>query len=330
MATTLRQGLLITDLASITIHLRDRIVSGLHRGRIHGGDRLPSFRQVAEYSGVNFRIVADAYRTLEDEGLVSIRGRSGVYVADQERLGEGKVLSETGRWMASVVAEAWKRRIALPELSEMVRRFTGSVPLRAAFVESTEDHMVAFCAEIEPALGLECRAVYLPPEGIRKGSVEAARIRDKLSEVDLVVTTAFHSSHVRQITEGMHSPLVAVSAHPDLGRAIRQKLRDGGLTVVCVDPRFAERIRSVYGVDHANEVRTVSVNDSWAVNQLDQSDPVLLTRAARRKLEDMDLPMIVPHSPTLSFESVRELSEAIIRLNLERATEPSGVERPDS
>ena len=294
----------------------------MHRGRIHGGDRLPSFRQVAEYSGVNPRIVADAYRALESEGLVSIRGRSGVYVADQERLGEGQVLSETGRWMASVAAEAWKRRIALPELSEMVRRFTGSVPLRAAFVESTEDHMVAFCSEIEPALGLECRAVYIPPEGVHEGSVEAARIRDKLTDVDLVVTTAFHSSHVYQITEEMHSPLVAVSAHPDLGRAIRQKLRDGGLTVVCADPRFADRIRSVYGGDRANQVRTVTATDMWAVNQLDHSEPVLLTRAARRMLEDTDLRMIVPHSPTLSFESVRELSEVIIRLNLERSAVP--------
>ncbi len=295
----------------------------MHRGRIHGGDRLPSFRQVAEYSGANPRLVADAYRALEGEGLVSIRGRSGVYVAEQERLGEGKVLSETGRWMASVVAEAWKRRIALPELSEMVRRFTGSVPLRAAFVESTEDHMVAFCAEIEPALGLECRPVYIPPEGVREGSVEAARMRDKLTDVDLVITTAFHSALVHQITEGMLVPLVAVSAHPDLGRAIHQRIRDGELTVVCVDSRFADRIRSVYSGDHADRVRTVLVNNVWALSHLDPSEPVLLTRAARRKLEDIELPIIVPHSPTLSFESVRELSEVIIRLNLERAAQTS-------
>jgi len=294
-------------------------VSGLHRGRLHAGDRLPSFRKVAEYSGADPRVVADGYRALEREGLVTIRGRSGVYVADQERLGEGQVLSETSRWMASVAAEAWKRRIAVPDLPEMIRRCTSSVQLRAAFLESTEDHMVAFCAELEPALGLQCRPVYLPPEGVREGSAEAARVRDEVSNVDLVLTTAFHSAHVHHITEGMPAPLVAVSAHPDLGRAIRQRLAEGELTVVCVDPRFADRIRSVYSLDHADRVRTVRVSDVWAVNNLDPAEPVLLTRAARRKLEDVELPMIVPHSPTLSFESVRELSEVIIRLNLERA-----------
>ncbi len=178
--------------------------------------------------------------------------------------------------------------------------------------------MVAFCAEIEPALGLKCREVYIPPEGVREGSVEAARMRDQLIDADLVITTAFHSAFVHQLTEGMPAPLVAVSAHPDLGRAIHKRIQDGVLTVVCVDSRFADRIRLVYTGDHADRVRTVLVNDVWAVNRLDPSEPVLLTRAARRKLEDMELPIIVPHSPTLSFESVRELSEVIIRLNLER------------
>ncbi|HXG71562.1 MAG TPA: GntR family transcriptional regulator [Gemmatimonadaceae bacterium] len=312
------RGNSIADLATTTIHLRDRIVSGLHRGRLHGGDRLPSFRQVAEYSGADPRVVAEAYRVLEGEGLVTIRGRSGVYVAEQERLGEGAVLSETSRWMASVAAEAWKRRITLPDLPEMVRRCTGSVRLRTAFVESTEDHMVAFTAELEPALGLECRSVYLPADGLKAGSSEASRLRAEIGEVDLIVTTAFHSALVHQMTEGIATPLVAVSAHPDLGRAIQQRIRQGALTVVCVDPRFADRIRSVYSGGHADRVHTVLVKDNSAVNQLNRSEPVLLTRAARRKLEDLDLPMIVPHSPTLSFESVRELSEVIIRLNLER------------
>jgi DNA-binding transcriptional regulator YhcF (GntR family) len=47
---------------------------------------------------MNARTVARAYRELEAEGLVEIRGRSGVYVAPQERR-DGEMLPEMMRWM---------------------------------------------------------------------------------------------------------------------------------------------------------------------------------------------------------------------------------------
>ncbi len=128
--------------APLIEQLRDRIVSSLHRGRLHGGDRLPSLRTLSRYFDADPRAISAAYRVLEGEGLVEIRGRSGIYVAEQERLGATGVLSETGRWVAGIAAEAWKRRVTLSDLPELIRRCTASVPLIAAFVESTEDHML--------------------------------------------------------------------------------------------------------------------------------------------------------------------------------------------
>lgn len=311
----------MVDEQSITTRLRDRIISGLHRGRLHGGDRLPSVRTVAENSGADHRIVASAYRSLEAEGLVDIRGRSGVYVAEQERLGSG-LLSETGRWLAGVFAEAWKRQIAVPSLPELIRRCSSSVELHAAFVESTEDHMTAFCVEIEAGFGLKCRRIFLASNSDEDPAhrVDEAWLREELIDADLVVTTAFYASPVRKVAEALDKPLVVVSAHPDLAHAVRQQLRHGNLTVVCADPRFGDRVRYVYGGEYQNRVRIVRADDAWALAQLDRSEPVLLTRAARRiLLDDVELQMIAPHSPTLSFESAHELSEVIIRLNMDRA-----------
>ena len=78
--------------------LRMRVVRGLHLGDLHTGDRLPSIQEIEREFGINGRIVARAYRALKVEGLVEVRGRSGVYVAQQDQL-TTRVLPETARWM---------------------------------------------------------------------------------------------------------------------------------------------------------------------------------------------------------------------------------------
>jgi DNA-binding transcriptional regulator YhcF (GntR family) len=67
--------------------LRDRILNALHLGTLRPGDRLPSIRTLWREMGVDHRVVAQAYRSLEAEGLVEVRGRSGVSVAPQDQLG---------------------------------------------------------------------------------------------------------------------------------------------------------------------------------------------------------------------------------------------------
>jgi GntR family transcriptional regulator len=50
-------------------------------GRLPAGRRLPPVRTLASDLGVNLNTVARAYRALEEEGFVLIRGRSKVEVA---------------------------------------------------------------------------------------------------------------------------------------------------------------------------------------------------------------------------------------------------------
>ncbi|NNC32700.1 GntR family transcriptional regulator [Longimicrobium terrae] len=65
-------------------------------GAAAAGDRLPSIRALWREMGVDHRVVAQAYRILEDEGLVEVRGRSGVYLAPR----------------TSSAARSWPRRRA--------------------------------------------------------------------------------------------------------------------------------------------------------------------------------------------------------------------------
>ncbi len=167
--------------------LRDRVVGGLHRGTLRGGDRLPGVRETARETGLDPRTVARVYRELEAEGLVEVRGRSGVYVAPQERH-DGEMLPETMRWMTGVIVESWRRMIRIPEFPDFVRRCTGAAQVRCALVESVADAVRAFSLELEWDLGFGVHVVSLDsPET----PSSAERLIGEIQDVDLIVTTSF-------------------------------------------------------------------------------------------------------------------------------------------
>ena len=298
----------------LTERLRDRIVSATHVGRVHAGDRLPGVREVAREMGANPRTVAKAYRVLEAEGLVEIRGRSGVYVAQQDHWG-GKLPAETGRWLGGILFEAWKRHIPIPDLAELIRHCTVRVHLRALCVDGTEDELRAVCAELETAFGIEC--IPLPASALPRHLGSVAR-KDPMRGADLIVTTAMFAGPVRQFADAWGKPLVVVTLHPDIVSGLDRRLAREGLTVVCVDPAFGDQLRSVavQGGTNPERIRVVLVDDTQAIAELDPLTPVLLTLAAKERLGDTALTPLLPLTPFISPESARQLSELMIRLHM--------------
>lgn len=300
--------------SNLTERLRDRIVSALHVGRIHAGDRLPSIREVALETGVNPRTVAKAYRELEREGLVEVRGRSGVYLARQDHWG-GKLLAETGRWLGGVLLEAWKRHIPIPDLAELIRGCTRAVRIRAACLAGNEDLCHAICAELESAFGIGCTPASAADLPTAHG--KAAEPSAELRTADLIVTTPFLSAPVRRAAEVLDKPVVTVTLHPDYVAAIERRLEEGTLIVVCVDPAFGEQVRAVHAGEFRDRVRVVLASDAEAIASLDPDEPVLLTRAAQERLGNVDITPLAPLAPFISPESAREIAELMIRLHME-------------
>ena len=305
--------------SELVARLRDRILSELHLGRLHAGDRLPSIRELAGRIGADQRVVAQVYRLLEAEGLVEVRGRSGVYVAPQDRFG-GQLLAETALWIAETLTDAWKRRIRVADFPELVRRCTATVRLHCACIESNEDHLTSLCTEASDDFGLEVHPVYLDAllQAEAGAVIDIDRFPGELRSADLLRTSAFHARVVRPIAALLDKPLLVMRVHSDLVDAIERRLRSAPLTLVCADPGFGERLRTLHGkVGGEERIRVVLADDVDAVAGLDRSEPVLLTRAARKRLGNVDLPVIAPHSPSFSAEAARELMELLIWLNME-------------
>ncbi len=311
----------VTELSD---RLRDRILNALHLGLLHPGDRLPSIRALWREMGVDHRVVAQAYRTLEDEGLVEVRGRSGVYLAPQDQLG-GELLAETARWMAGVLVEAWKRRMTVGEVPDLIRRCTTTRRIRCGVVESNIDQMTAYCHELSNDFGLDPVPISISPIPLPRPdrSVEFHGVEEALRAVDMVVTTSYHSRLVRKAAENVGIPAVTLTVNSEVVDIMQRRLRESGVTIVAAEAEFGNRMRAMYTdlIDRPEQLRVVLADDAEAIALLDPRDPVMLTRAARARLGEVNLPLLVPHSPTLSPQTARELLGLVIRLNVEASAQ---------
>ncbi|HLL46403.1 MAG TPA: PAS domain-containing protein [Longimicrobiaceae bacterium] len=186
---------------------RESLSLALYLGLLRAGDRIPGIREVSRATALNHKTVARAYRTLQKEGILEVRDRSGVYVG---ALGwtDRHPVGDTETWAAEVLTEAWRRRIGIPALPEVVRRWTAAAPLRCACVEADPERRAALCAELAGAFGFEC--VALAPDDAPGGS--AGGMATAVAGADLVVTTPFHAAGLRPLARAHGRPLMVVTA----------------------------------------------------------------------------------------------------------------------
>jgi PAS domain S-box-containing protein len=302
--------------ADLVALLRDQIANALHLGHIEPGDRLPSIRDLSRRFDVTTYAAVHAYEALAAEGVVEKRGRSGMYVAAQDSVGQG-LLGETALWVVDVLAGAWDNQIKVPHVPDLVRRWTAAVRLRVACVESDADTLTALCTEVANHFGMDSRPMS-PEELMADGGNGAARAASQpLRDVDVLLTTAYHAAEVRRAAEATGKPMLVAGVNPEHARAVEERLRHGDLAVVCVDPRFGQRVRAMRGGRYASRVRVVPVDDREALAALDAADPVLLTRAAHERLDGSELRPLVPLSPFISPLCARTLTELLVRFNVE-------------
>lgn len=294
-------------------YLRRRLIADLHLGRLKPGDRAPSLRVVSSELGVGIRAVSRAYSRLAQEKLVTIRGRSGVYVALPSSV--EPELSEPQSWYSAVLTDAWRRRIPLPMLPELLNRYV-SRRLRCACVESTADHMEAFCAELDQDFGLDTLGVRVGEEHEPTAAV-LAQISEAIADADFVVTTAFHAAEVVPAAREQGKPVVIVSVNDSLVEAIQSKLTKQPVVMLAADERFIGRVER-YLVDAFAEhgrLRVMLVDEYLRDPSLAGDAEPLLTRAARKKLNEAPTHLLDEPVPFLSLSAAREVTQCMIALH---------------
>lgn len=298
----------------LTMRLRRRVMTDLHLGKVGPGDRLPSIRALAGELDEDHRAVASAYRTLEEEGLVEIRPRSGVVVAPRSRLGEGSVLSSTARWVTGILVEGLSRRIPVPELPELIQQCTRSLELECLCVESVGDVLHALGHEVSKDVGLSTESFLMSEEPTAD---ERRMLTKSLENMDIVVTTVFHASTVSEVAEDRDVSVVEVRINAEWVGNFRRALREGPVTVVVEDPGFEDRLR--VALEHHGDLRILEVDGTSAsLDDLSADGALFVTPSARQTLEAVEHPALLENVPMLSHATLRRLAEILVRRNVER------------
>jgi DNA-binding transcriptional regulator YhcF (GntR family) len=219
----------------VTSELRDRLVSGIHVGRLHGGDRLPPVRKLAEELEVNERVVLAALHALANEGFIELRPRSGAYVLPPHP-SSGASLPHLGTWLVGTLLQARARGLSPRALSEFVQRGLSTQRVRAACVECNRDQLHLLSAELANDHGY--LVDHVPLE-----ELSAVHPPDALRRADVLVTTAFHTDRVRRAALALRKPWIAVSLRAEVMRDVGRHLNAGILYYVATDPRFERKLR---------------------------------------------------------------------------------------
>jgi GntR family transcriptional regulator len=211
--------------------LRERIVSGVYLGFWHPGERLPSIRAIAESENVDRKTVAAAYRRLENEGLVKVHARSGVYLrANRFPDAAGPLERLHRRWLETTYERAGAlgldSRIILRLITAVAEVERQVIPV----IECDSAQTETIAAELRQRLGINATAVVL--------QAEAADVL--ISHTPFIVTTPYHRGEV--VSRWPDRPIVEVTLSLEAVRELRSRIEQGPLAVIVATETIAHKL----------------------------------------------------------------------------------------
>ncbi len=113
------------------------------------------------------------------------------------------------------------------------------------------------------------------------GDGEVPEVPTELRSADLLVTTAFHTADIQRLAGLVQKPWITIVLRVDYVAEVTRLLARGAVYFVVADPRFADRLGTVYGgVAGATNLRPLVVGrDDLAHIPTDAT--IYVTRAAR-------------------------------------------------
>lgn len=307
---------------AITDALRNRLLGGISSGAIGPGVRLPSTREIAADLDADPRVVAAAYRTLEAEGLVELRPRSGVFVAPsaakfrEDRPGTA--------WAVDALAAGLAQGIPMQAAAERLRTLS-SVGLANVVVAATmADQVDGLVRELKQDFGFAARGLLIDPVS------RIDRWPRALERADLVLTTAGHAERFRRLDRGTTRAVVIAGVSAQLVTAEWRLLASGICYIVVADPRFATVVREFLrqaGVTHDVPVRIAGRD--W-LGDIPPDAPTYITEAARRVIGRTRLPgRVIRPARILDDASTRRILAFVVARNSEvsQASDPAPPRR---
>jgi DNA-binding transcriptional regulator YhcF (GntR family) len=293
--------------------LRRRVRLGLHAGSLAAGDRLPSTRELASDFDVDHRVVVAAYHQLVAEGLVEMRPRGGIYVANVPP-GAVREPMPPERWLHTVFMQGRARDMSMRGVVDALRRATETMRLRAVVIHGIDDQRTGICAELEEDYGFEATGVNT--DGLGNGHKPP-----ELREADLFVSTPAYEPLVKRLSAQFGKPCIIADVRTDLiGGEWRLLLRKP-VYVVVRDAQFKGALLAYFEGTKGKENLRVLVVDADDLGSIPAAAPTYITRGARDWLRSQGREgdvggRILPNARTFSSSTAEELISFILKANL--------------
>ena len=293
--------------------LRRRVKLGLNAGSLTTGDRLPSTRELASDFDVDHRVVVAAYHQLVSEGLVEMRPRGGIYVANVP-IGALREPMPPEHWLHGIFMQGRARDLSMRGVIDALRRSTETMRLRAVVIHGVADQRAGMCTELEDDYGFEATSVDADDIG-------SGHRPPELREADLLLSTAAYEPMVRRLSAQLEKPCIIADVRADLiGGEWRLLLRKP-VYVVVRDAQFQKALLAFFESTKGKENLRVLVVDVDDVSAIPAGAPTYVTRGARDWLraegrEDDVGGRMLPNARTFSSSTAEELITFILKANL--------------
>ena len=292
--------------ADLAETLRRRIVSAVSAGLARRGDRLPSAREVAAELDADPRLVLAAYRILSREGLVSIRRRSGIYVAANQEVAGGPPVVAQG-WLVETLATGLEQGVSAPKLGEWLRRCIATRRLRVAVVAGSDDQLEMLCGELRDDFGLD--AVPFAPDAIdRPGGAPT-----EMLVADLVAAPEPYAAALRKALPASKR-VISIELRSDLDAVWSRETQKGMVYFVMSDSRSVPILERMVAGHTVVQPLVIGRDD---LGLIPSGAAVYVTRAARRRLDGIAVPgRLIPFTRAITPRTARELLAVVVEANL--------------
>ena len=217
----------------IVDQLRERIVTGIFLGSWQPGERLPSIRDVAEAESVDRKTAAAAYRRLEEEGLVRVRARSGVYLRTDAAPGQSSPLERLHRrWLRNTYEGGRELGLDTGTMLRLLESIASIEQTAVPVVESDPAMATLIADELQQRARLNA---------VPAAANELRQLRDQYAAAPFVVTTPLFTQ-LPQL-QGVFRTVVQATLAPELLDALRTTLRRPRALVVAPCEAIAAKIR---------------------------------------------------------------------------------------
>jgi DNA-binding transcriptional regulator YhcF (GntR family) len=298
--------------------LRRRVKLGLHAGSLTPGDRLPSTRELASDFEVDHRVVVAAYHQLVAEGLVEMRPRGGIYVANISP-GAVRAPMPPERWLRELFVQGRARDMSMRGVVDALRRATETVRLRAVVIHAIADQRTGICRELEDDYGFEAT-------GVSTDMLGNGHRPPELGHADLIVSTPAYEPLARRLAAQHEKPCIIADVRSDLiGGEWRLLLRKP-VYVIVRDVQFKSALLAFFADTKGKENLRVLVADADDLSAIPAAAPTYITHGAREWLVTHANTLgragdiggrILPNVRTFSSSTADELISFILASNLE-------------